>query len=160
VPKGAHPLHFGFILEAAGRWNRQGEYGCLYTALSKAGALAEYRKHFIRNRLQKPRDLVSIQVTVRPVLDLSDPEIRARYQTELDALTGDREADLEACRRLADRAREEGFRAVLAPSAAQAGERVLVIYAEGRAADLQLREGRDRLPVNYGPNALLPDDPE
>ncbi|MGI9181326.1 MAG: RES family NAD+ phosphorylase [Longimicrobiaceae bacterium] len=155
VPRGAHALHLGFILEATGRWNRQGEYGCLYTALTPAGALAEYRKHLVRNRLQKPRDLVSIEVTVRPVLDLTELAIQARYAASLEKMTGDSDEELEQCRQLADAARGEGFRAILAPSAAQEGERVLVIYPEGRASDLRLREGPDRLAVNHGPTPLV-----
>jgi RES domain-containing protein len=138
-----------------GRWNRQGEYGCLYTALTPAGALAEYRKHLVRNQLQKRRDLVSIEVTVRPVLDLTEQAIRALYAASLEQITGDSDGDLERCHRIADAAREKGFRAILAPSAAQAGERVLVIYPEGRASDLRLRDGPDRVPVNYGMTPLV-----
>jgi hypothetical protein len=101
--------------------------------------------------LQKPRDLVSIEVTVRPVLDLTELAIQARYAASLEKMTGDSDEELEQCRQLADAARGEGFRAILAPSAAQEVERVLVIYPEGRASDLRLREGPDRLAVNHGP---------
>jgi hypothetical protein len=94
-------------------------------------------------------------VRVHPVLDLTEERTRVHYGTHLEALTGDAESDLEACRTLADRARLDGFRAMLAPSAAQVGERILAIYSEGRAADLWLREGVDRLPVNYGLTALI-----
>ena len=60
---------------ADGRWNRAGEYGCLYTSLSREGAVAEYEKMLTRFGLapeeDQRRDLVTVRVTVSPVLDLT-----------------------------------------------------------------------------------------
>lgn len=81
-PAGAHPLHAGWILRAAGRWNRAGRYGCLYTALSRTGAMAEWRRYVERagpGTGRRARDLVSIEVSVRPVADLTDSGFRRRY---------------------------------------------------------------------------------
>lgn len=128
------------------------EYGCLYTALTRAGARAEYEKYLDRARgpeRKKPRDLVSIDVTVTPVLELTNEAIRTRLGVTLSTLTGDEEADLETCRTIADWARSEGYRAILAPSAAREGERVLAIYIEGPVRNLDWDVGPDRIPLNY-----------
>jgi len=154
IPARGYPLHAGFLLQAAGRWNRYNEYGCLYTALTRDGTVAEYAK--VRDGYvglaasdDDMRDLVSIHVMVEPVLDLTDSAVRERYGADLATLVGDEEADLETCRSIADLARAEGYRAIMSPSAALPGAVNLNIYLEGRAADLRLRDGPDREPLNY-----------
>lgn len=101
VPRGAHPLHVGFILLARGRWNRHDEYGCLYTSLSREGAFAEYTKELRRLGIEpnadQPKDLVTIRVAVARVLDLTDVHAREQFGINLDTLTGDDEDDLESC---------------------------------------------------------------
>ncbi|MHB1862743.1 MAG: RES family NAD+ phosphorylase [Gemmatimonadaceae bacterium] len=153
VPRGAHPLHVGFILLARGRWNRQEEYGCLYTSLSPEGARAEYAKERshagIDLTADQPKDLVSLSVGVARVLDLTDALHRKRIGITLDTLTGDSDDDLESCRLVADLARLEGYDAILSPSAALAGAQNLNLYIDGRAAHLRLMEGADRVPLNY-----------
>ena len=78
VPAGAFALHVGYILKSRGRWNREGVYGCLYTALSEDGALGEAAKYLrragIAPRFSPPRDLVSLRVHVGRVLDLTYSE--------------------------------------------------------------------------------------
>ena len=80
IPAGAHPLHVGRILQALGRWNRPGVFGCLYTALTIEGARAEYEKHFgavgTAPDTRARREIVSINVEVGPVLDLMTPEVQ------------------------------------------------------------------------------------
>lgn len=170
IPRGAHPLDFSALISAAGRWNRAGTYGCLYTSTSAAGAAAEYRKHFVRRGLGRERDLVGLSVDVRYVLDL--PEIvRAAARAILHPtrsgttltlplvdprqLLGDGEDDLEHCRALADWARRHGFLAVLAPSAAPGGADTLAIYPENRPRDLRIAVDVGPLPLNYGPDAFV-----
>lgn len=152
VPRGAHPLHAGFILKASGRWNRQGRYGCLYTALTREGALAEYRKYLHQAGLAaspRPRDLVSVEVRrVEPVLDLTLEEERKRLGILPGTLTGDEPEELEACRTLADWARARGFQGLLVPSAAAPGEVNLVIYIDGPAKNLDFTDGPDRIPIS------------
>jgi RES domain-containing protein len=153
VPRGAHPLHVGFILLARGRWNRQDEYGCLYTSLSREGVVAEYGKELRRLGLEasadQAKDLVSLNVGVARVLDLTDVHERERFGVSLDTLTGDEEDDLESCRLVADLARLGGYDAILSPSAALAGQRNLNLYIDGRADHLSLLEGPERAPLNY-----------
>jgi RES domain-containing protein len=162
VPQGAEPLHLGWIQLARGRWNTQRpRLACLYTALTVSGALAEFRKHFVQTGLGaapgmlRPRDLVSIEVTVEPVLNLTRASVRQAVGVDAGLLTGDEPHCLSTCRRLALTAVEEGYRAILAPSAAAPGERTLMIYPESHAGRLTLRNGPDRLPINYGSHPLL-----
>ena len=138
-----------FIIHAAGRWNRPGVYGCLYTALTREGALVEYERYLQRAALTglKSRELVTIEVTVDPVLDLTDPAVRQELGVGLETLTGDGEADFEACRDIADWARANSYRAILAPSAATGGERILAIYLEGSPKRLRMNEGA-RVPIS------------
>lgn len=153
VPRTAHPLHVGFILLAAGRWNRHDDYGCLYTSLSREGAQAEYAKELKRlgidSNADQPKDLVSLSVGVARVLDLTDDRERKRFGITLATLAGDTEDDLESCRLVADLARLQGYDAILSPSAALTGARNLNLYIDGRADHLRIMEGPDRAPLNY-----------
>jgi RES domain-containing protein len=143
----------GFILLARGRWNRHDEYGCLYTSLSREGAFAEYVKELrrlgIESNADQPKDLVTLNVGVARVLDLTDTRERARFGVSLDTLTGDGEDDLESCRLVADLARLANYDAILSPSASLAGEHNLNLYIDGRADHLRLMEGSERAPLNY-----------
>ncbi len=155
VPRGAHPLHVGFILLARGRWNRYAEYGCLYTWLSPDGARAEYLKELRRIAIaatdDQPKELVSLSVGVAHVLDLTDARQRRTFGGSLQILTGDSDDDLESCRLIADLARLESYDAILSPSAAMHGVRNLNLYIDGRAGHVRLMEGPDRIPLNFGP---------
>jgi len=147
VPAEAFALHVGFILRAHGRWNRPGRYGCLYTAATREGAIAEYRKALTKMGLTRSpmvRDLVSLDVSVEPVLDLTSVSIRRRLRVSIDTLRSDDSEALESCLSLADYARAEGYGAILTPSAALKSATNLAIYIDGRADRLQLDAGPDR----------------
>jgi hypothetical protein len=180
IPRGSHPLDFSALINAAGRWNRYGLYGCLYTALRPTTVAAEYRKHFVRRGLRRARDLVSFQVDISNVLDVpaismasgspvAPPVIfggpapastRRRLLPPIDfaRLTGDTDADLEHCRQIADWARRQGYLAILAQSAALASELVLAIYPENRPGDLRIDADSGPFPLNYGDDPFLDDD--
>ena len=150
-------VHGGWIFRAAGRWNRPGRYGCLYTSVSRAGAVAEWQRYVERagpGAHRRPRDVVSIAVHVQPVADLTDPTFRRRFGVALTQLTGDADSDWEACRTVADVLRAERYRALHVPSAALADAANLIVYFEGVAGDLLLDEGGDRIALNYGPDPL------
>lgn len=149
LPRGAMPLHLGFVLKAAGRWNRAGDYGALYTATTREGAIAEYRKAVTRigPAAFGPRDLVSLDVVVEPVCDLTRPSARRYYGLTLRQARGDRPDDLAACRRVADAARRDGHVALLVPSSAAPKDTNLVIYPDGPASAYDLRDGPDRDPL-------------
>lgn len=153
LPRGAHPLDFGRILRASGRWNRPGLYGALYTALSKDGALAELEKYRAAATPKgasaainfSERDVVSIEVSIEPVLDLTDASTIATLGMDVTQYLGDDDDSREACRTVADFARAKGFRGILVPSAAADGEKNLVIFVDIPSAQLTLQAGPDRL---------------
>jgi RES domain-containing protein len=152
IPKGAHPLDAGHILKASGRWNRPGEYGCIYTALTRQGAEAEYEKFLIGAGVDPehdtPRDLVTISADIRSVLDQTSQR-EALVDPASPFLTGDTPGDWEKCRKLADAARQRGYAGILAPSAALAGEKNLVIYIDATARKVVIKTGEKRIPMNY-----------
>ncbi len=162
VPRGAHPLHVGYILRASGRWNRAGEYGCLYTAVSADGAREEYLRYLAALNFKPeddaPRDLVSLQVRVSRVLDLTSRTIRNKVAAMLgldgtlpiDRLRGDEPADLSLCLAIADWARAQGYVAIMSPSAASRGSKNLNIYIDvAGPSHLRLDAGPDREPPNH-----------
>ena len=163
IPASEEPLHLGWIQLARGRWNTQRpRLACLYTALTREAALGEYHKHFRWSGLGaggtiKPRDLVSLVVDVEPVLDLTDPEVLQRLNiANASMLTGDTPSHHALCRRIARDAVRDGYRAIHAPSAAVEGERTLMIYPESQHGRVRVRNGPDRIPLNYGTRPLVP----
>ena len=123
-------------------------YGCLYTSLTKTGAIQEFQKY--RNLLgvgdfpRKDRDLVSIRVDLDPVMDLTDPQT-SPVPVDAPFLTGSDPADYEACQALADLLRAQGYVAILSPSAAAPGRKNLNIYIDGIAGNIKLRDGGERI---------------
>ncbi|MDQ3389275.1 MAG: hypothetical protein M3483_07210 [Gemmatimonadota bacterium] len=121
--------------------------------MTREGALAEFEKYarLVGSPPDElaPYDLVSVRVRVEPVLDLTRAEVRAGFGVEIGVLTGDRAEDLEACRSLADLARQQGYCAILSPSAALPGSTNLDLYIDGPAGNYHLEHGSDRFPINY-----------
>ena len=142
-----------FLLRADGRWNRVGEYGCLYTALSRDGAIAEFHKVLKHAGLTpddyEETDLGTIIVEVAKLLDLTDPAVLSAKGLTTAMMTADTDASLELCRSIADAARAAGYPAILSPSAARTGETNFTIYIDRRAADVTLEVGTKREPLNY-----------
>ena len=154
MPAGAEPLHLGaFLSHSQGRWNRKGQYAALYTALTEAGARAEWRRLVeLAGSAVGPRELVSIDVSVEPLLDLTDLEnyqdlcTRARLIPQTGFLSALAGVGHEHCQRLADQARKERYTALLVPSAAAPGEVNLVVYADVVAPkQIVLANGPDRV---------------
>lgn len=157
VPRGAEPLHLGKIFKRSeGRWNVNGEFACLYTALTDAGARGEMAKLAAQSgSIVRPRDLVSIDVELEPVLDLRDErEVRRLSLTaglpyQPAKLTEDGVAAYRYCHQLATVARGEGYTGLIVPSAAVDGEANLVIYFDVVAPkQVAIDNGPDRVPLD------------
>lgn len=153
IPASGEALNLHHILHANGRWNRSGLYGALYLSMSSAGARAEWRKYrdgAIPN-VDPPRDLVEIHVAVRPVLDLTDPDVVKALGVPPGLLVSDSEKALDTCHEIADWARSADFAAIRYESAAGAEADNLAIYPDVvRPQNVSLEEV-DRQPLNYEP---------
>ena len=141
-------------MQADGRWNRAGEYACLYTSLTRDGAIAEYEK-WLQQRAglsrddDAERDLVTIYVKLASVCDLTDPHVQRGLGVSGQTITSDTAKSLELCRTVADWARAQRYSAILSPSAALAMARNLNIYIDARPAEIELAVGAHREALNY-----------
>lgn len=133
VRGGVDPLGTAGSLKAGGRYNPPGGFGALYTSLDAGTAAAEVAKS-LRTRGINPGEYPAgawwtyeVEVKLDAVLDLTDADVLRRLGIPANALTG---SDIRETRRIAAEARRAGFQAVLAPSAATAGGRNLIIFAD------------------------------
>lgn len=162
VPTGANPLDTYYTSQAhvQGRWNRKGIFGCIYTGLDKDVVRAEYLKS---SKLKKEktdlsntnqtakRDLVSLLVDIKKVLDLKDRSVRDKLGVTVDDLTGDTEGSKERCRRISEFARDRyhnpPYAAIRAPSAAKARKYNLIIFPDRIHPTDQLQKGGERITI-------------
>ncbi len=129
-------------MKAGGRFNPPNEFGPLYTSLEATTAAEEVARG-LRQRGIDPEQfsegawwVYELEVKLEAILDLTDPSVLQRIGIRQHSLTG---SDLNATREIAARAREQGYEALLVPSAATANSKNLVIFL-------------DKLPVR--PNVL------
>jgi len=99
-----------------------------------------------------PRELVSLDIEIEPVCDLTVPGvynelvIRAGLPPHPDFFVDLSIVPHNHCQALAAQAREEGFTALLVPSAAETGEKNLIIYVDVVAPKhVKLENGPDRI---------------
>lgn len=113
-----------------GRYHRRGKWGVLYLSEEAATAWREVEK-YARARL---RAYTTIEITVRlsKVADLTDEETLKSLELPEGTLV---EPDFTRCQQLAGELREAGFEAILTWSAAQAGQKNLIVFAD------RLKEG-------------------
>lgn len=142
---GAHPLHAHYLLHAGGRWNRKGEYGALYTSLSEQIARAEWNKRQNKQPRYRrtQRDVVTIQVDVEPVADLTQSSVRRQLGLSIThgQMTSDSSSDYSACRQAADRVRSKDYNAILVPAAVPPNGENLVIYLDGKPMNIHITDG-------------------
>ncbi|MGN6230676.1 MAG: RES family NAD+ phosphorylase [Trinickia sp.] len=88
--------------------------GGVYGADSPATALAEVNHYKVD---LSNRELISKDVTLNSVLDLTDPQVREQLGVSLSDITGN---SYDATHRLGDWASDNGYDGILAPSARDA----------------------------------------
>jgi len=107
--------------EFGGRWNRAKKYAALYVSLTKEIAQAEHTSQLLKRGLT-PGDLsdrwiTTIRMHLTQVLDLTDPG----RQKEFGLTKSELESDQDACRKkileVSEKARAQGYEAILSPSA-------------------------------------------
>lgn len=134
---------------SGGRWNRQGQYGALYTSLEKDTAIRETLRNAAKNNRSLndlgPRAHVTVRIRLSRVADLTDPSFYEASGTTKDQLLEDR----ELCLRVADEARKLGYEGLLVPSATGSGIN-LVIYQDLLAEGWRIQEvSRETGPLLY-----------
>ena len=118
-----------FSKQYPGRFNPPGT-GAVYVALERATAVAELKRRAERlGRSMKsfaPRALLTLDVTLREVLDLTDASVRAEWDVTLDDLRT--EYEYLRCHEVAHVARRDGYEAIRFPSATGEGENLAIFY--------------------------------
>jgi RES domain-containing protein len=125
-----------------GRYHRTGGPGVWYASSSENGAWAELFRHHEPggvSPLEVIRRIGRARVKGLRVLDLTDARVREMLNVSERELTGD---DLSRCQEIADYARDAGFDAILAPSAALEGQRTIAIFS---SAMRKITEERSRV---------------
>jgi len=145
VRAGLDPLATAGSLKAGGRFNPPNEFGALYTSLEAATAAKEVARG-LRHRGIDPAKfseggwwVYELKVELEAVLDLTDAEVLRKARLRPEALTG---GDVNAAREIARQAREQGYQALLVPSAADPASRNLVVFLDRAAASPHVLSSR------------------
>ncbi|MGI0505443.1 RES family NAD+ phosphorylase [Burkholderia cepacia] len=104
------------------RYTKEG-VGGVYGADSQATALAEVNHYKVD---LSTRELVTKDVTLNNVLDLTDPKVRDQLGVKLEDITGD---SYTKTHELGDMAIREGYDGILAPSARNPDGANLISFA-------------------------------
>jgi RES domain-containing protein len=140
-----------------GRWTPPGAFLAVYASRDEATALDEARQQNLRQGVPPwmalPLVLTAIEVDLEPVLDLTDGRVRQALRVSRGRMLGEpwwllqdqgQEALTQGLGRLA---RDQGFVALLTPSAARPRGTNVVIYPDRIAAMSRLAiVNPDRLP--------------
>ena len=144
-----------------GRWTPPGAFRAVYASRDEATALDEARQQNLRQGVPPwmalPLVLTALEVDLQPALDLTDGRVRRALRVSRDRMLAEpwwflqdrgREALTQALGRLA---RDHGFVALLAPSAARPRGTNVVVYPDRIAAGGRLAVvNPERLPPEPG----------
>lgn len=101
-----------------GRYNPPGEFGAVYASASRDDALRELDRRAARLGLERsdllPRVILTLELRVEHLLDLTDATLRAEWGASLEDLTHD--TDYRRCHEIARSARRAGYEAVRFPA--------------------------------------------
>ena len=129
--RGVDPLSTVGSERNGGRYHDPGVAGVLYTATDRAAAIAEVVRG-LRARGIDPHSfglqdwwVYELRISVDRVLDVADPANLPEVNVSASTLVAD---DTAATRRIGRQARDAGFQALLAPSAAAHGSNNLVLF--------------------------------
>jgi len=104
-----------------GRWNKANRFGALYASLTKETAQAEHSSQVLKRGLTpgdlSPRLMTTIRVRLTKVLDLTDPERQEEFGITKSELESDADASRKKILEVSEKARAQGFEAILSPSA-------------------------------------------
>ena len=111
------------------RFNPPGT-GAVYVSLAPATAIAELKRRAARLGRPvsslAPRAVLTLDVWLRQVLDLTDEKVRAEWDVTLDDLRA--EWDYTRCHEVAAVARRDGYEAIRYPSATGRGVNLAIYY--------------------------------
>lgn len=114
-----------------GRFNPAGEFGAIYLSLDLETAVAELVRRADRTGVELdqllPRVLLTIDVRLQKILDLTDTEVRDNWGVTKEDLASD---DHRLCRDVGRAARRAGYEAILFPSAARESGRNLAVFLD------------------------------
>ncbi len=129
-----------------GRFHVRGDFGAIYVAADRKTALAEldYRARSLGLRREDllPRLLLTMEASVRRILDLTDLEAREAWGLTLDDLLG---SDYGRCQEVARAARADGFEAIRFRSARASGENYAIFFDRLVPGSHLREEGREAI---------------
>lgn len=145
VQRGVDPLGTTGSLKVGGRFNPPNAFGALYTSFEEATALQEVATG-LRLRGVDPKQFpegaywsYELEVRLEAVLDLTDPDVLQKIGLPQGSLT---RTDVNATRGIAAQAREQGYEALLVPSAASPDAKNLVIFLDKLSDPPHVRSSR------------------
>lgn len=125
---------------AEGRFHVQREFGAVYVAADPETALAELDHKARRAGLSRedllPRLLLTLELTTRRILDLTDRGVQKAWGLTAADLSSD---DHTRCQEVARAARDDGYEAIRFPSARGVGENYAV-FLDRLAPGSHMRE--------------------
>lgn len=127
---GYNPINDTGSLKRGGRWNIANRYGALYSSTDRKTCVRELEREAKRRGLEiedlQPREIVSLKVRIKNVLDLTDHEILSLLGISEEDLISE---DYTLTQEISDAARKLGYEAILSPSATGKGKN-LNIYLD------------------------------
>ena len=144
IPKGGDAMATSFSHSAGGRWNPPGEFGALYTTTAEDDIEREIERAAAKRGIAPqdllPRDIVTIAVSLKKVLDLTDPAVLRALKFSADELIED---VYERTWELARAVFRAGIEGIVVPSATGRGKN-LVIYSENLSSQPAVSEKKRR----------------